>query len=208
MKGHIRARGPGARELNYDIGDDPVTGARRIRYATVRGGKRAAQARLTELLEQVRLGDHPSAAAGLTVGAYLEDWLRDHAAARVAPKTLERYRQIAQHLSRTLGACPLAKLAPAQIQASYAETLASGRRRRKPDGSIETLGGLSAQTVHHHHRVLSEALKQAVRLGLIARNPAERVDPPRPARTEMKIPRCARRRRWSRRSREPGSPFR
>ena len=31
-KGHIRARGPGAWELKYDIGVDPVTG-RRIREA-------------------------------------------------------------------------------------------------------------------------------------------------------------------------------
>jgi len=28
MKGHIRARGPGAWELKYDIGPDPVTGKR------------------------------------------------------------------------------------------------------------------------------------------------------------------------------------
>ena len=70
-----------------------------------------------------------------------------------------------------------------QIQAAHAAALTSGRRQPKTNG----LKGLAAQTVKHHHRVLSQALKQAVRLGLIARNPAERVDPPRPARTEMKI---------------------
>ena len=46
---------------------------------------------------------------------------------------------------------------------------------------------LSAHTVKHLHRVLSQALKQAVRLRLLPRNPADDVDPPRPARLEMKI---------------------
>jgi hypothetical protein len=69
MKGHVRARGPGAWELKYDIGPDPVTGERRIRYATVRGGKREALRKLTELLSQVQRGDHPSARGRFTVGA-------------------------------------------------------------------------------------------------------------------------------------------
>jgi integrase len=161
-----------------------VTGKRRVRFVTVRGGKREAQRRLTELLGQVQRGDHPSATAGLTVGAYLETWLADHIAQRVSAKTLERYSEIVRaHLVPALRAVPLAKLTPMQIQAAHAAALTGGRRQPKANG----LKGLAAQTVKHHHRVLSQALKQAVRLGLIARNPAERVDPPRPARTEMKI---------------------
>ena len=48
--------------------------------------------------------------------------------------------------------------------------------------------GLSAQTVVHAHRVLSEALKHAVQWGTITRNPAEQVSPPRPGRQEVEIP--------------------
>jgi len=55
--------------------------------------------------------------------------------------------------------------------------LESGRR----DGK----GGLSAQTVNHHHRVLYEALKHAVKHGVLIRNVAEAVDPPRPDGKEM-----------------------
>jgi integrase len=55
--------------------------------------------------------------------------------------------------------------------------LESGRR----DGK----GGLSAQTVKHHHRVLHEALKYAVKHGILIRNVAEAVDPPRPDNKEM-----------------------
>ncbi|HEV2037045.1 MAG TPA: tyrosine-type recombinase/integrase, partial [Candidatus Eremiobacteraceae bacterium] len=47
-------------------------------------------------------------------------------------------------------------------------------------------GGLSARTVLHCHRVLSLALKQAVRLGQLSSNPCGSVDPPRAARKEMR----------------------
>ena len=68
-------------------------------------------------------------------------------------------------------------LAPLHIQAAHAKALTSGRR----DGR----GGLAKRTVVHHHRVLSEALKQAVRWRLLSINPCGLVDPPRPARREM-----------------------
>lgn len=55
--------------------------------------------------------------------------------------------------------------------------LESGRR----DGK----GGLSAQTVRHHHRVLYQALKHAVKHGVLIRNVVEAVDPPRPDGKEM-----------------------
>lgn len=45
--------------------------------------------------------------------------------------------------------------------------------------------GLSARTVRYLHAVLNSALKQAVRWGMLARNPAELVDLPKQARKEM-----------------------
>jgi integrase len=44
----------------------------------------------------------------------------------------------------------------------------------------KTCEKLSSVSVHHHHRVLSQALKYAVRQGYLVRNPAEMVDPPSP----------------------------
>ncbi|MDP2932071.1 MAG: site-specific integrase, partial [Chloroflexota bacterium] len=68
-------------------------------------------------------------------------------------------------------------LQPSHIQAYYARMLERGRR----DGK----GGLSAQTVKHHHRVLHEALKYAVKHDILIRNIAEAVDPPRPDSKEV-----------------------
>lgn len=47
--------------------------------------------------------------------------------------------------------------------------------------------GLSAQTVTHHHRVLREALKQAVRWQMLAVNPADAVKPPRAEHKEIQV---------------------
>ena len=56
--GHIRARGPGAWELKYDVGRDPRTGRRITKFKTVRGSKRDAQRVLRNLLGTVDRGRH------------------------------------------------------------------------------------------------------------------------------------------------------
>ncbi len=47
--------------------------------------------------------------------------------------------------------------------------------------------GLSAQTVLHVHRTLSQALAHAVKTGVLFKNPAEQVKPPRPPKREIAI---------------------
>ena len=114
----------------------------------------------------------------LTVGEYLEHWLQDYVSSNTAPSTAHGYSDIITlHLIPELGRFPLAALAPSHIQAYYSRMLEAGRW----DGK----GGLSAQTVKHHHRVLYEALKHAVKHGTLIRNAAEAVDPPRPDGKEM-----------------------
>jgi integrase len=78
-----------------------------------------------------------------------------------------------------LGGLALTKLQPANISQAYAKALANGRR----DGS----GGLSARTVTHMHRVLREALHQAVGWQMLARNPADAVKPPKVERKQMSV---------------------
>jgi integrase len=48
-------------------------------------------------------------------------------------------------------------------------------------------GPLSARTVLHHHRVLRNALQQALRWRLIPTNPADLVQPPRPTRKPVSV---------------------
>lgn len=53
------------------------------------------------------------------------------------------------------------------------------------NGRRDGKGGLSPRTVRHHHRIIHDALQHAVRWGLILRNVAQAVDPPRFSNKEM-----------------------
>lgn len=170
MRGHIRRQGRKSWAVVLDIGFDR-RGRRRQKWHTVRGTKRDAEQELSRILRELDTGTYVEPTR-LTVGEFLEQWLESHARRAVSAKTFERYAEIARkHLIPALGAHRLVDLRPLHVQTCYGEALVSGRR----DGR----GGLSAQTVVHHHRVLKQALKQAVRWQLLARNPADAVDPPR-----------------------------
>lgn len=142
--------------------------------------KREAQQELAKLVADLARGTYVEPTR-LTVAEYLERWLADYAKPNVAPKTFERYEGIVRnHLVPALGSVPLAKLQPLHIQEYYSRALQSGRRDRRP-------GNLSPTTVLHHHRLLREALGQAVRWQVIPRNPADAVEPPRPAAKELRV---------------------
>lgn len=177
MRGHITQRSKGSYTIVVSLGRDPQTGKRRQQWVSVRGTKKDAERRLAQLLHQVDNGGLTKPTR-LTVGQYLVQWLRDYAATNTSPRTYERYSEIVtMHLIPALGSLPLTGLQPQHIQACYARALESGRRNGR--------GGLSPLTVHKHHRVLYEALRHAVRQGLVIRNPAEAIDPPRPKVREM-----------------------
>jgi integrase len=106
-----------------------------------------------------------------TFAQFLERWL-DIAKPRISPKTHERYSEIVRrNIIPALGGVNLIRLRPAQIAGAYSDALKGGRR----DGK----GGLAPSTVIYMHRIIKQALGQAVRWELLARNPADAVDPPK-----------------------------
>ena len=50
-RGHIRQRGKGTWAVVVSLGRDPLTGERRRQWVSVKGTKRDAERRLTELLQ-------------------------------------------------------------------------------------------------------------------------------------------------------------
>lgn len=177
MKGHIRKRSKGSWTLWIDLGRDPETGKRKQQTMTVPGTKKDAERELRATLTRLEEGAYVKPAK-LTVGEYLNQWLESYVATNTAPRTMEGYQLIVQrHLIPNLGAIPLTQLQPSHLQIYYAKALTGGRA----DGN----GGLSARTVLHIHRVLSEALTHAVKWQILIRNVALAVDPPRPKRFEM-----------------------
>jgi integrase len=176
VKGHIRERSPGRWAIILDI-RDPETGARRRKWHSFKGTKRAAQIECARLVAELNAGGRVESGK-TTVGEFLKRWL-DHMGSQVSPRTHERYTEIVlKNLVPLIGAVVLSQLRPEVIAGAYAKALVSGRR----DGK----GGLKPRTVHHMHRILRQALAQAVVWGILPRNPADAVKPPKVERTPMR----------------------
>lgn len=176
--GGIREKRPGVFELKFDIGADPVTGERRTSYSTFKGNRSGAQKELRRLMREVDTGDYVEPAK-ITVKDLLERWVA-HTRFKVSPKTLERYEElITNNIVPVLGRQRLNQLKAVQIDGAWTKLLQEGRK----DGK----GGLAPQTVKHCHRVLKQALGQAVKWQLIIRNPADAVETPRVIRKEPAV---------------------
>jgi len=169
MRGSIRQRSKNSWELQIYTGAGS-DGKPRRHFETVRGLKADAQRRLRELLSSLDRGLY-TRPGKLTVAEHLHNWLSGYVSTNCSPRTLDGYQAIVDHhLVPDLGHILLKQLTPQIIGAYY------GKACQK----------LSARTVHHQHRVLSQSLKHAVRQGLLGRNPAELVDPPRPRPKSMR----------------------
>jgi integrase len=152
------------------IADEP----RRQKWFSGYATKHDAERDLARIMSEMYGGTFVEP-ANTTVAEYLRHWLDAYAAVNVSAKTLERYREIIERgIIPALGHVKLCKLSPSAIQAFYSKQMACGGMRGGP---------LSARTVLHYHRVLHEALRHAVKWQLLARNPADAVEPPRPRAT-------------------------
>lgn len=110
--------------------------------------------------------------ANSTLADFLDRWLSDSVRDSVRPQTLESYAYLVRiHIRPALGRIKLKTLSPAHVQRFY---------RAKLDQ------GLSGRTVQYIHVVLHRGLKQAMRWGMVPRNVCDAVDPPRPARKEIR----------------------
>jgi len=175
MRGSIKKRGNNSWRLIFDLERDH-TGKRRQKTFTVRGTKKEAEAELSRKLAELENGGVADP-GNIKVSEYLTRWLK-HVETKTSAKTHERYEEIVRlAVSPALGSIKLAKLSPIQIQTFYGEALKHGHVKRGT--------GLSARTVLHYHRILFQALKQAVRWRLLSSNPADAVEPPVPEQKEM-----------------------
>ena len=169
MRGSIRSKGKNSWQLQIYTGQGPG-GKPRRHFETVRGRKSDAQRRLTELLSSLDKGVY-TPPGRLTVAEHLHQWLTGYVKTNCSQRTLDGYQSIIErHLIPALGNTQLKHLNPQAIQVYYGKACER----------------LSARTVHHQHRVLSQSLKYAVRQGYLGRNPAELVDPPSPHKKAMR----------------------
>jgi integrase len=109
---------------------------------------------------------------GLTVGEYIERWLKDSVRGTVRQSTYEAYEYMTYpHIVPALGRIKLKALTPVHVRNLYREKLD---------------GGLSSATVRKMHGVLQKALDQAVSDGLILRNAAKGIKLPQGKKEEIR----------------------
>ena len=143
---------------------------KRIRKYLYGATRREVAEQLKVALRDQQLG-LPVAVERQTVAQFLNRWLTDVVRPKVRPSTYQSYATYVRlYLKPALGHHQLTKLTPQQVQALLNDKLASG---------------LSPRTVQYMSAVLRSALSQAMKWGLVARNVATLVDPPRSGRPEV-----------------------
>ena len=154
---HIRKRGPRRWEVSVHLG-----GGKR-HWRSVRGTKRQAERVAARLEEEAQSGALVESTA-ITLGTYLEQWLETHVRLHNAPRTYQDYRyHVERFLQPRLGHFRLTHLRPMHLQGLQVDLRQQGLTR----------------TADYVHQVVRKALNDAVRLQLLARNPALAARPPR-----------------------------
>lgn len=161
-EGSIVRRGDGRWMAMMTIGRDPATG--KLQRVALYGKTRQAVAdKLSQALSDRSRGTFV-APHKLTVGEWLDTWLRDYKEPKLRPISYDSYAMLIRlHIKPALGHVPLKDLRPDQVQRLY---------NAKRDA------GLSPRTIRYIHTVLHGALKQAMKTQLVGRNVTEATELP------------------------------
>jgi len=109
----------------------------------------------------------------ISTGDFLNQWLDTVCKDSLRPSTYVRYAGIvSNHLIPDFGRIPLQKLNPIHIQSLYSKRLRTG---------------LTPSSVCYIHAVLSKALSQALKWGLVNQKVTDRVEKPKTFKKEMKV---------------------
>jgi integrase len=169
LAGQVIARGERTWLVRVFLGRG-ADGKRKYHNHTVHGTKKDAQAYLNAALRDRDLGTFVEPGKD-TLGEYLDRWLADAAKPKVREHAFRDYTTLlARYVRPALGDRRLCDLTPLDVQGLYSSMLERG---------------LSARTVRYTHAVLRQALGQAVKWGMLARNVATLVDLPHQERAEM-----------------------
>jgi integrase len=175
----------GARMWRYRFEADPIDGHRQRVDKAGFSTRGAASDALRDAIEEYRKSRTlpiPPPPAKETVAEWVRAWLRDYAPHQCAPKTLERYAQLAGYVLNAtegepaaLAAAPLDELTHKTVEAALYALLRMKAKRREH---------LAPKTVREVASVLSVALNEAFRLDKIMVNPFLKVRLPKVERKE------------------------
>ncbi len=166
-EGTISKRQDGTYEGKISLGVDAE--GKRKRKTVYGKTQKEVRAKIDEVKQQLANGTFSD--TKLTVKAYLGQWL-SHKEKQVKPRTAELYRHLVMfHIVPDIGGKRLDKLTPLDIQNMVS--------------SVALRGGI--RTANMCRTTLFSAMKQALRWGLIPRNPVDAVDALKETKQEMSL---------------------
>jgi integrase len=129
----------------------------------------------------------PVASERQTVAKFLEGWLEHTLKNRAKPRSFESFTTIVnKHIVPAIGRIRLDKLTPQQVQALLEKKREPYKTKTKAGKVIEK-HGLSPQSIASIRIVLRSALSQALKWGMVGRNVATLIDPPRIPRPQTHV---------------------
>ena len=161
--GSIRQRSDGRWEGRYTTGRNPGTGQQIQR--SVYG---STQTEVVEKLRQLQLDEARGTLLEplkLTVFQWFDIWGKEYLGGVKSGTVYSYQAHIRNNITPFIGALKLQKLNPHNVQALY--------------NKLQREKNLSPKTIKNLHGVVHRALKQAVDLGYIRRNPADNITLPR-----------------------------
>jgi integrase len=170
MRGSVVKRGDGY-SVVVELERDPITNKRRQKWHSGYRTKKDAERALTEQLAARDAGTYLEPTKQ-TLSEFTREWL---AAIKptVRPSTHYSYgRNLQLHVLPQLGGVRLRRIDAGMLNQLYAALLADGRKNYAG-------GGLSPRSVRYIHTIVHRALRDAVKGGRLARNPADAADPPK-----------------------------
>ena len=160
-------------QARFTVGRDPGTG-KQIQKTISGSTQKEVRQKLKEATAAVDSGTY-SEPSKMTVAEWLDTWSSEYLNS-VKPRTVECYKSnITLHLKPAIGSIRLSALSAVDVQHLY-NNLTNQTTGEK----------LSPKTMKNIHGTLHKALEQAVKLGFIRNNPADKPDLPRIVKAEIK----------------------
>lgn len=170
MKGYFRKRGS-TWSFTVDIGKDPKTGKRKQKTVSGFRTKKEAEAACAELIAQIESGEYKNESRIPLEQFILEFMEGERHRIRESTWNFQMFL-VQKHIIPSLGKIKLDKLSPHHIHRFYLE---------------KAQEGLSGSYIRAMYSVLSKTLGAAERWGLIKKNAASLVAPPKTSERKMNV---------------------
>src|SRR5207253_1350287 len=148
-------------------------------FATKQAATSAEAVRRTEEQKKVELrkagADGVAAAMPTTLAMLLAEFMKQHAQENLAPKTVERYREMAAYFAPELLAMNTTEITPLHLSREWTRLLKCGGHTHK----TKTPRAMKPKTVRNIAGLVSSAFLRAIKWGLATTNPVTHSDLPK-----------------------------